>query len=365
MTLSTRFTLQGLNVLALSPVGAYGGFNTSIHRIKALESLGAEVMVLDAALPRSSPMGLLRRRLQNRMFQHGIPVPLPDVGRDGARLIAAAANGHWDVIWLEKALTIGPETLREVRRVCPAARLIGFSPDDMFGRHNQSRQFLGALPFYDGFITTKRPNVRELEELGCARVTFAGNGFDPDAFRPMPIAPEDILTLGGDVGFIGSYERERAELMLYLARAGIRVRIWGGGWDRGAVSHPNLQLERRPLYGDEFAKACSAFRINLGFLRKLNRDTQTTRSVEIPACGGFMLAERTEDHLAMFEEGTQAEFFASPEELLAKCRRYLRDEPRRAAIAACGYQRCLSSGYSNAARLSEALRTLFERSTSS
>lgn len=358
MTLSSDTLLLGLKVLALSPVGAYGGFNTSGHRIRGLKALGAEVQVIDSAVVGATGIASLRRRLQNRMFLRGFPVPLPDLGADGTRLLAALAHRPPDLIWLEKSLTVGPKVLREARKVCPSTRIIGFSPDDMHGRHNQSRQFLAALPFYDCFITTKRPNVGELRALGCPRVVLVGNGFDPEAFRPMAIAPEDIRRLGGDVGFIGTYERERAELMLYLARSGIRVRIWGGSWHRMRHSHPNLRLEKRPLYGDEFAKACSAFKVNLGFLRKLNRDTQTTRSVEIPACGGFMLAERTEDHVALFEEGREAEFFASPEELLDKCRRYLVDEGSRVAVARRGYERCVASGYTNAARLSEALRAI-------
>ncbi len=66
---------------------------------------------------------------------------------------------------------------------------------------------------------------------------------------------------------IGSYERERAESMLYLAQNGIRVRIWGTRWDSDSKSHPNLLMEYRPIYSEDYAKGLYATRINLCFLR--------------------------------------------------------------------------------------------------
>lgn len=356
-------SLKGLRILASSPVSAYGGNNTSRHRIKALASLGCEVHVVDSALGCYSGFANIRQKVCSRLFRHGLPVSLPDLAGDNARLLAAAKQEHWDIIWLEKALTINPETLVRVRKHCPATRVIGFSPDDMNGRHNQSQQFLEALPLYDFFVTTKSYNVEELGSLGCPNVVFVGNGFDPE-FRPLPVSPEDRVKLGGDVGFIGTYERERAELMYYLATQGIRVRGWGNNWEKIPWQHANLAIENTPLYGDDFAKACAAFKINLGFLRKINRDQQTTRSVEIPACAGFMLAERTDEHLELFEEGEEAEFFASREELLQKCRHYLHDDQARIRIARRGYERCLRSGYSNAERLREALRVILDLKTS-
>lgn len=348
----------GLKVLAVSPVSAYGGFNTSAHRVRALAALGAEVVVVDSAQDAVPALARLALRIRNRLFRSGLRVPLPDPGAIRRRALEAAESRGFDVIWLEKALTLGPGDVRRLRSACPRATIIGFAADDMCLRHNQSQQFIRALRHYDHFITTKARTVAELEGLGAAHVVVVGNGYDPEAFRPLPVSADDAARLGGDVGFIGSHEAERARALLGLARAGLRVRVWGDGWAALRGVHPQLSIGGRALYGDEYARACAAFKINLGFLRKLNRDQQTTRSVEIPACGGFMLAERTGEHRAMFEEGVEAEFFASQAELLEKCRRYLADDAARLAIARRGYERCCS-GYSNAARLSEAFRSIF------
>lgn len=350
--------LLGLEILAVTPVGAYGGFNTSVHRVRALEALGADVHVIDSAPARSSRLAGLGARVRHQLFLRGLGVAAADTSHATVHALEAARRRAWDIIWLEKALCIGPREVRALRASCPRARVIGFAADDMCLRHNQSRQFVDALRDYDCFLTTKPHAVAELTALGCAQVLAVGNGFDPEAFRPRPLDAGDVERLGGDVGFIGTYEQSRAELMLGLARAGLRVRVWGDGWRALRARHANLRVEHRPLYFDDFSRACAAFKINLGFLRKLNRDQTTTRSVEIPACAGFMLAERTPEHLELFEEGKEAEFFASPRELLHKCRRYLADETARRSIARRGFERCIASGYSNAARLREAFRLI-------
>ena len=98
----------------------------------------------------------------------------------------------------------------------------------------------------------------------------------------------------------------------------------------------------------------------LAFLRKVNRDLQTTRTMEIPACGGFMLAERTEEHLNLFKEDKEAVFFSDDTELKSKIEYYLMNENERKTIALNGLKRCKESGYDNITMVSKVIHYLIE-----
>jgi len=108
-------------------------------------------------------------------------------------------------------------------------------------------------------------------------------------------------------------------------------------------------------------KAIQSNSISLGLLNRQNRDLQTSRSFEIPACGGFMLAERTEEHRLYFEEDREAAYFGSWDELIQKLRFYAAHERPRTEIAMAGYRRCLRSSYRYVDRAVDALALLDAR----
>jgi spore maturation protein CgeB len=109
--------------------------------------------------------------------------------------------------------------------------------------------------------------------------------------------------------------------------------------------------------GESYRWALNSFDINLGFLRKINRDLQTTRSVEIPACGGFLLAERTEEHRALLREDAEAAYFGSTDELIWKTKFYLENAPIRKRIALDGLRR-VAAAYTYQAQLESVLASL-------
>jgi|ERR1017187_5602925 hypothetical protein len=329
---------------------------TSLMRMRALQTCGHDVIGLDSTY---APTGLrgLGVRLAARMGYAADPMNL------NTALPEAAHRHRPDLIWIDKGLRIKPTTLRAIRHSWPRIRIVHYSPDDMAGKHNQSIQYLRTLPLYDLHVTTKSFNVPELREMGARQVLFLNNAYCDQIHRPIDIGPNDRAALGGQVGFIGAFEEDRAEALHFLAASGLKVRVWGGwgiGWKRWASrhSHLNLTVELRALWSEEYARAICSFDVNLGFLRKLNRDLQTTRSVEIPACGAFMLAERTSEHLRLFEDGVEAEFYSGREELLTKCRYYVEHSEDRIRIAIAGRKRCVESGYSYSRQVKTVIENL-------
>ena len=321
---------------------------TSLQRMVALQEIGHFITPIDFL------HGRLKAKEQKLIWRAVEKLFRPiDRVKVNTQLIKMVKEREFDIVWIEKGLTVWPGTLKKIKPQCIIA---GFSRDDMNNPANQSKNFLRGLCLYDIYFTTKSYGVSELEALGCPRAEFIANAYDKHTHHPMPVTAEDRERLGGPVGFIGDAERERAESIAWLAENGIPVKVWGDPWGRWKkITNGKFQVAGPSYYGKKYAKIICSFDINLGFLRKANRDLQTGRSVEIPACGGFMLAERTDEHLELFEEGKEAEFFGSNEELLDKVKYYLSHDDKRKMIARAGRERCLRSGYSNHDRLKKAI----------
>lgn len=327
------------------------------QRVRALRDLGYEVLTISETPENFAPGINYHPSLMDRV-RHRLKRPA-DKNEINKKLIELCRHEKIDLLWVEKALTLKPETLREIVKNNIEMKLAWYSGDDMFASHNQSSYFLKSLPYYDVVFTTKSYNchANELPALGARRVEFTNKSFDRYMNAPVDVTQEDRKRLGADVGFIGTFEKDRADKMLFLAENGVKVRIWGNGWGSYVGKHLNLQVENRPVYDEDYQKTICATRINLCFLRKLNRDLQTDRSVEIPASGAFMMAERTNEHRALFEEDKEAVFFDinNPQELLDKVKYYLDHEEERKAIALAGRARCFKSDYSHEAALTAML----------
>jgi len=269
----------------------------------------------------------------------------PPLWRLGRAVVAEARRFRPDLVWIDKGPWITPGALRGMR-AAGGAFLVHFTPDPAILFHG-SRHFLKAIRLYDLLVTTKSYEMELYRRHGARNLLLRHPAFDLEAHRPMELSGEERRRYACDVLFAGSYAPGRERYLRPLRRAAVDLAVWGGNWKEGCRDRDLLRSYRgSPLYGGEYARALSSAKIGLGLLSPLVPDRTTTRSLEIPACGAFLLAERTEEHEELFEPGREAEFFDSEEELVEKVRYYLSHDRERERIAAAGRRRCLSGALS-------------------
>ncbi len=263
---------------------------------------------------------------------------------------------------LAKASTI--RAIRDMGTIC-----IQYYPDTGFRAH--SPQLWDAIPEYDWFFTTKPDHIGQLRvSHSYDRASFLPHAFDPETHRPVKPTAQDITDYGCDVSFIGSVSNKKWNAMDELLKhvTDIDIKIWGpSGWaSKGGA--PAEAYQGYPVFGQEYAKAISLSKINLGLLFEGNTDGAspdrlTARTFEIPGSGGFMLHERTPEAEEFFENEKECAFFDSPKDLLGKVRYYLAHEEERRAIATSGRVRCLASGYSTDERARSVIEKFHELRT--
>lgn len=333
-------------------VGYLNEFERSFQRYRSMKAEGHAVDGISMVpvpwrpgIERSSWWEKLRGKLK---------MPIDRTGAN-KKIKKAIAKSEYDVVWIEKGNTIKPSVLRAIKKKMPKAVLVSCSEDDMYASHNRSWHYTKGLSLYDVVFTTKKYNCTELKKIGAREVVLFLDAYDEEVHRPMKLTAEERMRYGSEVGFIGTHEEDRAKQVYALAMKGIEVVVWGNGWEKWRGKHNKMVIKNTPLYGEEYVKAINATNINLCFLRKINRDEVTSRSVEIPACGGFMLAERTERHQEIFKEDKEAVFFGTPEELYEKVKYYILHTGAREEIARAGRTRCEQSGYTHRAQLTHML----------
>lgn len=262
------------------------------------------------------------------------------------QIINALKKKQYDLLWIEKGNMIYPWILKRIRLMYPKLKVISISEDDMYAKHGSSFWYRSGLKYYDAVFTTKTYNLNELCEFGAKKTYLFLDSFDEMTHKKFCLNDVEKKKFVCNVSAIGAFELNRAQSMLFLARNGVRIVVWGNGWKKWVGKHPNLIVKDQFLFGDDYSKAICGSRININFLRKVNRDEVTSRSIEIPACGGFMLAERTDRHQEFFIEGQEADYFSSDQELLLKIDHYLKYPEEAEKIASAGYKKCLDAKYS-------------------
>ncbi len=326
------------------------------YRAWALERLGHQVAPLNGF--HYQPQAELLRKLLHRA-QMG-----PWVVRLNRDLLAQAQRERPDIFWADKLLGLWPTTLDRLRAM--GIRTVSYMIDNAFGPRRDPgwRLYLKCIPHFDLHVVQRDKNIADYLQRGARDVLKIQTAYEPTIHFPMDRSRSRTWSDADrdrGVSFIGTSYDDRPEFLTRLWReCGFPVvisgdRMWNARLDSQAAQRLYTGSE---LYGTEYREAIWRSKINLSFLTHSNQDEFVHKSFEIAACGGFLLAERSDGHRARFIEDEEAVFFTGFEECAQKIRRYLPDAAARERIAQAGQQRAVRSGYSNDAQVAKILARL-------
>jgi spore maturation protein CgeB len=314
--------------------------------LRALRENGHEAKLINAA-PRAHPT--LFERLQARLCWG------PSIKRIREEVISAARSLKPDFLLIYQGHYFDRKT---VEQLAALTTVVGIHNDDPFGTRKSMlryRLLRPSLPAYHGFHVYRETNVREALALGAARVKVLMPYYIPWLDYPRDLQQDDLKEWQSDVVFVGHHEPDhRTECLSAAVREGARVKIFGPPrfWNAALAADVLRGVPPiRSLDAEDYRKAIAGAKICACFLSKWNRDHYTRRIFEIPACGGFLLSERTPYIESLFRDGETAAFFSTSEEFADKVRFYLAKDDLRRKIAAAGREIIVRGGHDVHARV--------------
>lgn len=351
-------------------LGELGAGQTSLMRSRAFKRLGHSVRGVDTGEPWKSAKWLSRRA--QRSLELG-----PAITEINRSVLKAADEFRPDLVWAEKQEYLSREAIEALKK---SATVVHFTPDPYFSvAWKRTRLMDEAIVSFDALVYCKCYERSDYETAGPQPI-YMPLGYCDEVHRPLL---SDDGRWSCSVGFLGGWEPRREHLLHAVASRNIVLKIWGAYWEflrdgrwtprrhiilRQLAGRESFRIHQDPLlaeafqsgevYANDYARALTGSRIGIGFLRTVCPDQHTTRTFEIPACGSMLLADRSNEHCELFEEGREAEYFSSTDELVDKAEYYSRNDSARERLASAGRRRCEVSKYAYIHRLSAVLDAL-------
>jgi spore maturation protein CgeB len=294
-------------------------FHIGAYLERAARDMGLEVALCDTRKAFEAPLWI------RRLFWHLGGKRPPRMGNFGQTVVHQCESFRptWLLVTGIAPLTAG--TLRAIGQM--GIRRLNFLTDDPWNPAHRARWFLDALTEYDLLFSPRRAAMEDLQRASKAAIHYLPFGYAPHVhFKPVTQGDSHPL----DIVFVGGGDHDRVTLFTKAIQLGLQPTLYGGYWSRYAPLRP---YERGHITQDE-ARTLTTHAVNLCLVRRANRDGHVMRSFEIPACGGCMLAEDTEEHRAIFgSEGTAVLYFNSVAQMVDKAQELVQNEPLRQRLA--------------------------------
>jgi spore maturation protein CgeB len=305
-------------------VSSFRTWELGASYLRAFQTLGHAPACFDMSREYEKSYTLTRNRYTQILISPFI------VRKVNERLLTLTRDIKPDLVFVHKGKCIKPETLEQIKSDTGAV-IMNFNPDDPFNKNRgaSSNLIRDSIGSYDAYFIWSKSLIPKLRQAGAKAASYLP--FAADEALHCPVGPDATGNQNNyrTVTFVGNWDEAREQWLSKLR--GIDLHIWGTDYwsKRCRTSYLQSCWQGRAVFGSEMSKIIRSSGINLNILRRQNKGSHNMRTFEIPACGGFMLHERSEEVRDFFEEGKEIACFSSSAELAEKVDYYLsRDELR-------------------------------------
>lgn len=309
-------------------VGNPGVIHIGAHFSEAAKSMGLQVLFCDSTEAFAASPWLVKF---NWWLRGRRPSRIGEFSRKVVRLCR-----DFQPSWMVATgiAPVEPWALEELGR--QGVLRFNYLTDDPWNPAHNAPWFLKALPLYDHVFSLRRSNLEYLRSAGCPRVSYLPFAYAPALhYRETPSTAEERSRFSFEVVFAGGADRDRVPYIGALIKAGFKVGLYGGYWER----YPETRLRGRGHADPRTLRlAIGGAKVALCLVRRANRDGNSMRTFEVPAIGACMLTEDTEEHREIFgNEGENVVYFRGVEEMVEKAKELLASEGKRKRLAAAAH----------------------------
>jgi len=311
--------------------------------IDGFQANGFEVKNVYPLLETKLNNDTLRARLINR-----VRIELKLYEKSIFKTLARIDLKEFDLVFVFKGYYFNEEAFQLLK----SKPIYCYNPDDPYNYITSNKNIRTLISEYDGYFTYSREVLKTLQKKETTEIYHVPLASDFSVFKKKLSQTKKY-----PISFIGNFDPER-ETYLKEIREINNLFIFGVNWKRKCK---NVELRPRffePKVNNKFCQTVQASIVNLNILRQQNKNSQNMRTFEIPACGGFVLHEFSEEVEEMFQEGRNIEFFRDVNEMNEKIEFYLQNPEKAALIGENGWRNVFENNHTYAERVKNIIQII-------
>lgn len=235
---------------------------------------------------------------------------------------------EFDLIYVTSGEYFGGNTIKLLKKKCK--KIILYCPDNPFVKRDNKRWklLLKSINIYDHVVFIQPSREKYTKKNKIKNYSIFYPHYEDKVHKKISNKKKY------DVVFIGTWFPERGKFIKELIKKGLNIKVFGSRWNKDPEYEKYSEFfVVKNFSSKEYSLIINFSKIALCFYSSQNQDTITTRSIEIPAIGTFMLSQDSYYQRKLLKNKIDTHYFKTINECFNLCNYYIKKKIKRELIA--------------------------------